>query len=162
MKKRRWIWLLCGLLAVQPALAAQTDGAVRVGEVVYDVQTVQNSLTASYQIYTASGVTLDTAQKQQLTDSVLERFVGLGVLENQLRKAGQADIDEAARQALDEQARQAYEEAAPSAAGAGFCQTPEWHWYWPGRSGRCGFPARCWASAGAPRRPGWSGAPGGW
>ena len=90
MKKRGWIALLCGLLAVCPALAEQTDGVVRVGEVTYDVQTVQNSLNAGYQLYESSGISLSAAQKQQLADSVLERFVGLGVLENQLRKEGQA------------------------------------------------------------------------
>lgn len=111
MKKRGWIALLCGLLAVCPALAEQTDGVVRVGEVTYDVQTVQNSLNAGYQLYESSGISLSAAQKQQLADSVLERFVGLGVLENQLRKEGQAEIDEQTRQALDEQARQAYEAA---------------------------------------------------
>ena len=51
MKKRGWIALLCGLLAVCPALAEQTDGVVRVGEVTYDVQTVQNALNAGYQLY---------------------------------------------------------------------------------------------------------------
>ena len=106
MKKRGWIALLCGLLAVCPALAEQTDGVVRVGEVTYDVQTVQNSLNAGYQLYESSGISLSAAQKQQLADSVLERFVGLGVLENQLRKEGQAEIDGQTRQALDEQARQ--------------------------------------------------------
>ena len=101
MKKRGWIALLCGLLAVCPALAEQTDGVVRVGEVTYDVQTVQNALNAGYQLYESSGISLSAAQKQQLADSVLERFVGLGVLENQLRKEGQAEIDEQTRQALD-------------------------------------------------------------
>ena len=109
MKKRGWIALLCGLLAVCHALAEQTDGVVRVGEVIYDVQTVQNALNAGYQLYESSGISLSAAQKQQLADSVLERFVGLGVLENQLRREGQAEIDEPTRQALDEQARQAYE-----------------------------------------------------
>ena len=111
MKKRGWIALLCGLLAVCPALAEQTDGVVRGGEGIYDVQTVQNALNAGYQLYESSGISLSAAQKQQLADSVLERFVGLGVLENQLRREGQAEIDEPTRQALDEQARQAYEAA---------------------------------------------------
>ena len=102
MKKRGWIALLCGLLAVCPAMADQTDGVVRVGEVTYDVQTVQNSLNAGYQLYESSGISLSAAQKQQLADSVLERFVGLGVLENQLRKEGQAEIDEQTRQALED------------------------------------------------------------
>ena len=102
MKKRGWIALLCGLLAVCPALAEQTDGVVRVGEVTYDVQTVQNALNAGYQLYESSGISLSAAQKRQLADSVLERFVGLGVLENQLRREGQAEIDEPTRQALDE------------------------------------------------------------
>ena len=79
MKKRGWIALLCGLLAVCPALAEQTDGVVRVGEVTYDVQTVQNALNAGYQLYESSGISLSAAQKQQLADSVMERFVGLGV-----------------------------------------------------------------------------------
>ena len=125
MKKRGWIALLCGLLAVCPALAEQTDGVVRVGEVTYDVQTVQNSLNAGYQLYESSGISLSAAQKQQLADSVLERFVGLGVLENQLRKEGQAEIDEQTRQALDEQARQAYEAAWQQMAEAIRSGTPD-------------------------------------
>ncbi len=55
-------------------------------------------LNAGYQLYESSGISLSAAQKQQLADSVLERFVGLGVLENQLRKEGQAEIDEQTRQ----------------------------------------------------------------
>ena len=125
MKKRGWIALLCGLLAVCPALAEQTDGVVRVGEVTYDVQTVQNSLNAGYQLYESSGISLSAAQKQQLADSVLERFVGLGVLENQLRKEGQAEIDEQTRQALDEQARQTYEAAWQQMAEAIRSGTPD-------------------------------------
>ena len=115
MKKRGWIALLCGLLAVCPALAEQTDG----------VQTVQNSLNAGYQLYESSGISLSAAQKQQLADSVLERFVGLGVLENQLRKEGQAEIDEQTRQALDEQARQTYEAAWQQMAEAIRSGTPD-------------------------------------
>ena len=125
MKKRGWIALLCGLLAVCPALAEQTDEGVRVGEVTYDVQTVQNSLNAGYQLYESSGISLSAAQKQQLADSVLERFVGLGVLENQLRKEGQAEIDEQTRQALDEQARQTYEAAWQQMAEAIRSGTPD-------------------------------------
>ena len=125
MKKRGWIALLCGLLAVCPALAEQTDGVVRVGEVIYDVQTVQNALNAGYQLYESSGISLSAAQKQQLADSVLERFVGLGVLENQLRREGQAEIDEPTRQALDEQARQAYEAAWQQMAEAIRSGTPD-------------------------------------
>ena len=62
--------------------------------VVYDLQTVQSALTASYILYETTGRSLSDAQIQQLTDNVLEHFIGLGVLENLLREAGQADIDE--------------------------------------------------------------------
>ena len=62
MKKRGWIALLCGLLAVCPALAEQTDGVVRVGEVTYDVQSVQNSLNAGYLLYESSGIGLSAAR----------------------------------------------------------------------------------------------------
>ena len=41
-----------------------------------------------------TGRSLSDAQIQQLTDNVREHFIGLGVLENLLREAGQADIDE--------------------------------------------------------------------
>ena len=115
MKKNAWIALLCCLLMLCSAgcgaVAAQTDAAVRVGGVVYDLQTVQSSLTASYMLYEASGMSLNDAQKQELAASVLEHFIGLGVLENLLREAGQAEIDAKTQQLLDEQASQAYESA---------------------------------------------------
>ena len=113
MMKGTWISLLCCLLMLCcvgcGAMAEQTDAAVRVGDVVYDLQTVQDTLTASRILYETAGVSLNDAQKQQLTDSVLEHFVGLGVLENLLREAGQAEIDEQTQRLLDDQAQQTYE-----------------------------------------------------
>ena len=113
MRKRIWTALLCCLLmlccAGCGAMAEQTDAAVRVGDIAYDLQTVQDALTASAELYETAGVSLNDAQKQQLTDSVLEHFIGLGVLENLLREAGQAEIDEQTQRLLDEQARQTYE-----------------------------------------------------
>ena len=113
MRRRTWISLLCCLMAlccfVCGAMAEQTEAVVRVGDVAYDLKTVQDTLTASAELYETAGVSLDDAQKQQLTDSVLEHFIGLGVLENLLREAGQAEIDEQTQRLLDEQARQTYE-----------------------------------------------------
>lgn len=113
--KRIWIALLCCLLmlccASCGAMAEQTDAAVRVGDVVYDLQTVQDALTASRMLYETAGVSLNDAQKQQLTDSALEHFIGLGVLESLLREAGQAEIDSETQSLLDQQARQACEAA---------------------------------------------------
>ena len=115
MMKGTWISLLCCLLMLCcvgcGAMAEQTDAAVRVGGVAYDLQTVQDALTASAELYETAGVSLNDAQKQQLTDSVLEHFIGLGVLENLLREAGQAEIDEQTQRMLDEQAQQTYEAA---------------------------------------------------
>lgn len=62
--------------------------------VVYDLQTVQSALTASCILYETTGRSLSDTQIQQITDNVPEHFIGLGVLENLLREAGQADIDE--------------------------------------------------------------------
>ena len=62
--------------------------------VVYDLQTVQSALTASYILYETTGRSLSDTQIQQITDNVPEHFIDLGVLENLLREAGQADIDE--------------------------------------------------------------------
>lgn len=113
--KRIWISLLCCLLmlccAGCGAMAEQTDAAVRVGDVVYDLQTVQSALASSRLLYETAGVSLNDEQEQQLADSVLEHFIGLGVLENLLREAGQADIDDQTQRMLDEQARQTYEAA---------------------------------------------------
>nr|MDD6336398.1 peptidylprolyl isomerase [bacterium] len=115
MRKSAWISLLCCLLmlccAGCGAAAAQPDTAVRVGGIVYDLQTVQSSLTANSMLCEASGTSLNDEQKQKLIDNVLEHFIGLGVLENLLREAGQTDIDEQTQLLLDEQARQAYEAA---------------------------------------------------
>ena len=77
----------CGTVSAQP------DAAVRVS-VVYDLQTVQSALTASCILYETTGRSLSDTQIQQITDNVPEHFIGLGVLENLLREAGQADIDE--------------------------------------------------------------------
>ena len=113
MRRRTWISLLCCLMAlccfVCGAMAEQTEAVVRVGDVAYDLKTVQDTLTASAELYETAGVSLDDAQKQQLTDSVLEHFIGLGVLENLLREAGQAEIDGQTQRLLDEQALKTYE-----------------------------------------------------
>ena len=113
--KRIWISLLCCLLmlccAACGAAAEQTDAAVRVGDVVYDLQTVQSALASSRLLYETAGVSLNDEQERQLADSVLEHFIGLGVLENLLREAGQAELDEQTQRMLDEQARQTYEAA---------------------------------------------------
>lgn len=115
MKKRTWISLLCCLLVLCctgcGTISAQSDAAVRVGDVVYDLQTVQSTLTAGCMLYETTGMSLSDAQIQQLTDNVLEHFIGLGVLENLLREAGQADIDGQTQLRLDEQARQTYKAA---------------------------------------------------
>ena len=113
-----------GLLAVCPALAEQTDGVVRVGEVTYDVQTVQNSLNAGYQLYESSGISLSAAQKQQLADSVLERFVGWACWKISFARKGKRRSTSRPRQALDEQARQAYEAAWQQMAEAIRAGTP--------------------------------------
>ena len=113
--KRMWISLLCCLLmlccAACGAMAEQTDAVVRVGDVVYDLQTVQSALTSSRLLYETAGVSLNDEQERQLADSVLEHFIGLGVLENLLREAGQAELDDQTQRMLDEQARQTYEAA---------------------------------------------------
>ena len=88
----------------------QPDAAVRVS-VVYDLQTVQSALTASCILYETTGRSLSDTQIQQITDNVPEHFIGLGVLENLLREAGQAELDEQTQRMLDEQARQTYEAA---------------------------------------------------
>ena len=97
MKKRTWISLLCCLLILCctgcGTVSAQSDVAVRVGDVFYDLQTVQNTLTASCMFYETTGMSLSDAQIQQLTDNVPEHLIGLGVPENLLREAGQADVD---------------------------------------------------------------------
>lgn len=115
MMKGAWRTLLCCLLmlccAACGAMAEQTDAAVRVGDVVYDLQTVQSALASSRLLYETAGVSLNDEQEQQLADSVLEHFIGLGVLENLLREAGQADIDDQTQRMLDEQAQQTYEAA---------------------------------------------------
>ena len=114
--KRTWTPLLCCLLmlccAACGAKAEQTDAAVRVGDVVYDLQTVQSALTSSRLLYETAGVSLNNEQEQQqLADSELEHFIGLGVLENLLREAGQAEFDDQTQRMLDEQTRQTYEVA---------------------------------------------------
>ena len=89
--------MLCCLLILYctgcGTVSAQPDAAVRVS-VVYDLQMVQSALTASYILYETTGRSLSDTQIQQITDNVPEHFIGLGVLENLLREAGQADIDE--------------------------------------------------------------------
>ena len=91
--------MLCCLLILccirlRHSISRQPDAAVRVSGVVYDLQTVQSALTASYILYETTGRSLSDTQIQQITDNVPEHFIGLGVLENLLREAGQADIDE--------------------------------------------------------------------
>ena len=115
MMKRTWLSLLCCLLmlccAGCGAMAERTDAAVRVGDVIYDLQTVQSALASSRLLYETAGVSLNDEQEQQLADSVLEHFIGLGVLESLLREAGQAEFDDQTQSLLDQQAQQTYEAA---------------------------------------------------
>ena len=89
--------MLCCLLILcrirlRHSISRQPDAAVRVS-VVYDLQTVQSALTASYILYETTGRSLSDTQIQQITDNVPEHLIGLGVPENLLREAGQADVD---------------------------------------------------------------------
>ena len=91
MKGTRRMLLCCLLMlccAACGAAAKQTDAAVRVGDVVYALQPVQSALTSSRLLYETAGVSLNDEQKQQLVNSVLEHFIGLGVLVKPAARGG--------------------------------------------------------------------------
>lgn len=70
------------------------SAAVRVGDVVYDLQTVQSTLTASCMLYETTGMSPSDAQIQQLTDNVLEHFIGLGLLADKQTQALEALVSQ--------------------------------------------------------------------
>lgn len=109
MTKRMLAALLTLLLPLFCA-AAEEAPAVRVGDVSYSAQTVQFSLTAAMDLYAAQGRTLDEAERQQLLEETLDRFVGLGLIENKLRETGDDAFSDVEEQRMRTLAQSSYEE----------------------------------------------------
>ncbi len=98
--------LLCMLFS---GATAEEVPAVRVGDICYSAQTVQFSLTSMLDYYAAQGVELNESERQQLVQETLDHFVGLGLIENKLRKAGRDTFTQIEEQNMRTVAQRSYE-----------------------------------------------------
>lgn len=109
MKKRLAALLLA--LALVPALApAEEDPVVvQVGKVSYPLSVVSFSLQSALDLAMSLGeVTEEDVQAAK--EETIERFIGMGIIENQLMRAGRNDFSDSERELLMSQARNQYEQ----------------------------------------------------
>ena len=99
------------LLALLPALAlAQEDPTVvQVGKVSYPLSVVSFSLQSALDLAQSLGeVTEEDVQTAK--EETLDRFIGMGIIENQLMQAGRNDFSDSEKELLLSQARNQYEQ----------------------------------------------------
>lgn len=107
MRKR----LAALLLALVPALAlAQEDPTVvQVGKVSYPLSVVSFSLQSALDLAQSLGEVTDE-DVQAAKEETIERFIGMGIIENQLMRAGRNDFSDSEKELLMAQARNQYEQ----------------------------------------------------
>lgn len=108
---RRSLAALLLMLALVPALAlAQEDPTVvQVGKVSYPLSVVSFSLQSALDLAQSMGeVTQEDVQTAK--EETIERFIGMGVIENQLMRAGRNDFSDSEKELLMSQARSQYEQ----------------------------------------------------
>lgn len=101
-------WMLVTLLLLSFA-QAEEPLAVRVGDVSYSPEVVRFSYQSALDYYAAMGIELSQADRKQLAADTIDHFIGLGLIENKLREAGQDIITEEQAQSLRTCAQNLYE-----------------------------------------------------
>ena len=101
-------WMLVTLLLLSFAQAEELP-AVRVGDVSYSPEVVRFSYQSALDYYAAMGIELSQADREQLAADTIDHFIGLGLIENKLREAGQDIITEEQTQSLRAYAQNLYE-----------------------------------------------------
>ena len=101
-------WMLMTLLLLSFAQAEELP-AVRVGDVSYSPEVVRFSYQSALDYYAAMGIELSQADREQLAADTIDHFIGLGLIENKLREAGQDIITEEQTQSLRAYAQNLYE-----------------------------------------------------
>ena len=101
-------WMLVTLLLLSFA-QAEEPLAVRVGDVSYSPEVVRFSCQSTLDYYAAMGIELSQADREQLAADTIDHFIGLGLIENKLREAGQDIITEEQTQSLRAYAQNLYE-----------------------------------------------------
>lgn len=84
--------------------------AVRVGDVSYPLSLVQFSVDPYVDIAEAADEELTEEDKQNILQETVERFIGIGVIENKLREAGKNDFTEDEMDILRAEAARQYEQ----------------------------------------------------
>ncbi|MGN1368635.1 MAG: peptidylprolyl isomerase [Aristaeellaceae bacterium] len=110
--KKRWTALLLALvLALVPALAlAQEDPTVvQVGTVSYPLSLVSFSLQSAIDLAQYLGEVTEE-DLQAAKEETIERFIGMGIIENKLMRAGRNEFSDSEKELLMAQARNQYEQ----------------------------------------------------
>ena len=81
-------WMLVTLLLLSFAQAEELP-AVRVGDVSCSPEAVRFSCQSALEHSAAMGIELSQADREQLAADAIDHFIGLGLIENKLREAGQ-------------------------------------------------------------------------
>ena len=75
----------------------------------YSPEVVRFSYQSALDYYAAMGIELSQADREQLAADTIDHFIGLGLIENKLREAGQDIITEEQAQSLRTHAQNLYE-----------------------------------------------------
>ncbi|MBQ8963258.1 MAG: peptidylprolyl isomerase, partial [Clostridia bacterium] len=111
--KRLACVLMAFCLALPFVALAEADDpvAVRVGDFTYTQSQLQGSLDSMLELSEMlRGDAPTEAEKQARLQSVVDSFVGLGVIENKLTEAGKNDFTDAELESLNQSAQSKYEE----------------------------------------------------
>ena len=105
------LWALCLMLAWGAMAEAEDPVVVRVGDFTYTLSQVQTALDSDMgasQLLNRKYLTPEERQAQ--AERIIQRFIGVGLVDNKLREAGRDGFTEAEEETLSAAARQKYDE----------------------------------------------------
>ena len=103
------ILLVCLCLCAQVFAEEEDPVVVRAGKFGYTLSEAQEALNGYSDLALATGETLTEEEKQQIIDSLMDRLVGLAIIQNKLDEAGVNEFTEDEMEILTEEARRQYD-----------------------------------------------------
>ncbi len=111
MKARRLIGMTmaCLFLLAQAAVAEDDPVVVRVGNVSYPLSVAQFALDPYFDLAEVQGEALTPEDRKEIAEQVVERLVGVAVIESKLAETGHSTFSESETEILKAEARRQYE-----------------------------------------------------
>ena len=102
--------LACLCLCAQAFAEEEDPAVIRVGDVSYPLSMVQFALDPYFDLADAQEETLTLEDRKEIADQVVERLVGVAVIENKLAETGHNTFTDSETEILNAEARRQYEE----------------------------------------------------